>query len=44
MRYTPPKINSTYPAVTVVRSVKGAPIDETGSNLLSNGPAYQSEE
>jgi len=44
MRYTPPKINSTYPALSVIKSMKGAPNDEVATILLTNGPAYQAEE
>lgn len=44
MKYTPPKINSTYPAISIIKSDKISPVDETGTNLMSNGPAYQSEE
>jgi hypothetical protein len=44
MKYTQPKITQTYPAFSVIKSMKGQFVEETGSILLTNGPAYQSEE
>jgi hypothetical protein len=44
MRYTQPKINSTYSALSVIKNEKGSPNDEVGTILLTNGAAYQSEE
>jgi hypothetical protein len=44
MKYTSPKINRTYPALSVIKSEKGSPNDEVGSILLTDGSAYQAEE
>jgi hypothetical protein len=44
MRYIQPKITGTFPAVSTIKSAKIAPNSEVGTNLLTNGPAYQAEE
>ena len=44
MRYIQPKIISTLNATSTIKSVKIAPQSEAGSNLLTNGAAYQADE
>ena len=42
--YVPPQITGTFSALATIKSAKTAPIDEVGTNSLTNGSAYQSDE
>jgi hypothetical protein len=44
MRYIQPKITGTFNATSTIKSAKIAPMVETGTNLLTNGAAYQADE
>jgi hypothetical protein len=44
MRYIQPKITGVFPAVSAIKSTKGAPVQEIGTGLRSSGAAYQADE
>lgn len=44
MHYIQPQITGVFPAVSVIKGVKGAPLQEIGTGLLTNGAAYQADE
>jgi hypothetical protein len=44
MRYIQPKITGTFNATSTIKSSKIAPNAEVGSNLMTNGAAYQADE
>jgi hypothetical protein len=44
MRYIQPHITGTFRAVSAIQSEKGAPNQEIGGVLFTNGPAYQADE
>jgi hypothetical protein len=44
MRYIQPKITGTFNATSTIKSMKIALPNEVGSNLLTNGAAYQADE
>jgi hypothetical protein len=44
MRYTQPKITGTSNAISTIKSAKIAPNSEVGSNLMTDGNAYQADE
>jgi hypothetical protein len=44
MRYTQPKITGTFGAAATIKSAKTFPNAESGSHLLTSGPAYQADE
>jgi hypothetical protein len=44
MRYIQPQITGVFPAVSAIKSMKGAPVHEIGTELLTSGAAYQADE
>lgn len=44
MKYIQPKITGTFAALSVVKSDKGADVQEIGTELFSNGAGYQADE
>lgn len=44
MQYVKPQITGTFSALSSIKSSKIAPNQEVGSNLLTNGAAYQADE
>jgi hypothetical protein len=44
MRYIQPQITGVFPAVSAIKSAKGAPPTEIVTGNLSGGPAYQADE
>lgn len=44
MRYIQPKITGTFSATSTIKSAKIAPNSEVGTNLLTDGNAYQADE
>ena len=44
MRYIQPKITGTFNATSTIKSMKIALPNEVGTNLLTNGAAYQADE
>jgi hypothetical protein len=44
MRYTQPRITGTFNATSTIKSAKIAPQSEVGTNLMTNGAAYQADE
>jgi hypothetical protein len=44
MRYIQPKITGTFSATSTIKSAKIGPNSEVGSNLMTDGAAYQADE
>lgn len=44
MKYIQPKVIGTFPALSVIKSDKGADVQEIGTEFLTNGPGYQADE
>jgi hypothetical protein len=44
MRYIQPQITGTFPALSAIKSDKGAGIVESSSHTFTDNPAYQADE
>jgi hypothetical protein len=44
MRYIQPKLTGTFNATSTIKGPKFGVIAETGTNLMTNGAAYQADE